>query len=192
MVFPLQCREAFEAKPIAAVPAAPELKASAQNQDMAKAADQPGDTAGSAAGSQAAGSQNEANPANGGAPVSEPTAPQNGAVSNDSSSTKALPQKTPPPSDLAQKSAPAPKQSAEQAPARAASDRAAKTNPGRVTARKSFAEIRPPKPEKLKSTPNRSGLVKMTLLTIEYPDGHREQRLVPYRRFREEPGFDEY
>jgi hypothetical protein len=64
-----------------------------------------------------------------------------------------------------------------------ASDDVSTTGTVMFSGRKSSADVKTKKIEKLRTAPERSKLVMMTLETIEFPDGHREQRLVPFRRF---------
>jgi hypothetical protein len=185
MVFPLQCRDVFDAKRSAAIPAAPEPKVSAPKQQEAQAAEPSNEPAGKAAAETAVADARHDQGLTNSAPASEPAPAQKAVASDASASTMASP-----PNDLAQNSAPARQQLAEPEPAQAALDKALSTSQARPSAKRSFAEARAPKPERSKPAADRSRLVRMTLLTVEYPDGHREQRLVPYRRFRSVPDYD--
>jgi hypothetical protein len=185
MVFPLQCRDVFEAKRSAAIPLAPEPEISASKQQEAQAAERPIEPNSKPAAEPAVVDAHNEQPSTNGASAPAPVPASKDAERNASASTSSLPQ-----SDIAQNSVPAQRQLAEQEPAQAALDRALSTNQARVIAKRSFAEAKAQKPEKSKPAADRSRLVKMTLLTVEYPDGHRERRLVPYRRFRSAPDYN--
>lgn len=168
MVFPLQCRELLEAGRGAVVSSVPEQKAPGQSGDGAQGSKEPGGTGGAPITS----SRNEEPPTNS-SPASESAPVEKDAESIDSASTKTAPQ-----NEIAQK------QLVQREASQATSDDVAPTNAVKAAVRRSSGEIKTQKPEKSKSATDRSRLVKMTLLTIEFPDGHREQRLVPYRRVR--------
>jgi hypothetical protein len=57
------------------------------------------------------------------------------------------------------------------------------SSPAKRTGQRSAVDAKPKKAEKPRPgpEPERSKLVMMTLETIEFPDGHREQRLVPLK-----------
>jgi hypothetical protein len=183
MVFTLQCRDLLEAKRGAVASSVPEQNAPAPSEDAAHGSKQSDATSGNV---PVAASHDEA-PSTKRTPASEPAPAGNDADGNGLASTKTLS-----PEESAQKEV-AQKDLEQKQPGQPASgDTAPPANGMKATAVRQFsAEIKTQKPEKPKSTPDRSRLVKMTLLTIEFPDGHREQRLVPYRRFRNSMARDD-
>ncbi len=168
MVFPLQCREFLEAKRGPVISPVPQQTGATSAEEKEKPPAQPDRTDGDVAAASP-----DLSPANNSVPATEPAAAKTDAESNDSASTK-----TPAPEQ------PARVEPAQKAPGQVLSDDAPANAVKTGGVRRSSAEIKTHKPDRPKSMPDRSRLVKMTLLTIEFPDGHREQRLVPYRRFR--------
>jgi hypothetical protein len=158
MVFPLQCRELLETErgPVAA------QKAPAQSENDAQSPVEPGEMSGNAA---VTASRNE-KPSN-----STPVSQASPAEKNDESK----------PITADSTSSEAPSQNGRN---QAESDDVSPTSSVKVAGKRSSADHEAKKLGKSIPTPDRSKLVKMTLLTIEFPDGHREQKLVPFRRFR--------
>lgn len=69
-------------------------------------------------------------------------------------------------------------------PNEAALDDGSAPSPAKSIGQRSAVDVKPKKTEKPRLGPERSKLVMMTLETIEFPDGHREQRLVPLKHSR--------
>jgi hypothetical protein len=162
MVFPLQCRELIEHQrgPVAASPPA---QGPAPSQDDAQNSGKPNETSGNAFASAPLNPK----PSTNGAPVSEPKLAEKNDETKPTSTENSEAAKT-----LIQKGR-----------NQVASHDVSTTGTVKPSGGRSSADVKTKKIEKLRPAPERSKLVMMTLETIEFPDGHREQRLVPFRRF---------
>jgi hypothetical protein len=162
MVFPLQCRELVERQrgPAASLPSVQTAPAPAQNEVQDSGTHKRNDKSDNAVI---------------GAATQPGTSAERKLVEEND--------KTKPPNTSKSESNRKGADQAATSPNEVAPDDGLASSPAKRTGQRSAVDAKPKKAEKPRPgpEPERSKLVMMTLETIEFPDGHREQRLVPLK-----------